>query len=574
MKILLIFLLLCSYIAIGQSPLSNYFEQKSDINIKGNKNIIKVIQGKVVKVYNMTNKQQAQMFLNYLKTIPTINKEINQILRYDKKTLELVSAIYERTNAAGIFNPDKFLQKLEEYIRENERLKIEIENLRKQTLEDVDFAKVLEEANKKLEDYDNEGYQHILDDYKIQEKNKLQQEQKKIANVSYLQAKNNQSNFKYHSSLEQIDEALKYYKDNPEYLFLKAQILFQLVKYDESLEILLEVATVFKDDTLKSEYYNFTGMVHEAKGNYDKFLEYNYKALDIQEKVFGKDYPTAGSSYNNIGMAYYNKGDYDNAINYLRKALNVFIQVDTELPNTATAYNNIGLVYDAQGDLDTALKYYNKALTIQQKILGEKHPDIAIYYINIGAVYYHQSNFNQALHYYNKALIIMSEILGKEHPSTATCYNNMGSVYNRKGNYDSALTFYNKALIIFEKVLGKEDIKTANSYNNIGSVYDSKGDLDTALKYYNKALTIQEKVSGKENPVTATSYNNIGFNYYERRNYAIAIEYYFKALSIREKVYGPQNDNTRQIYRHLGLAFIAQGEKEKGLDYLKKSNSK
>ena len=41
----------------------------------------------------------------------------------------------------------------------------------------------------------------------------------------------------------------------------------------------------------------------------------------------------------------------------------------------ASVYNNMGSIYVIFGDNETALEHYTKALQINQKILGEEHPE-------------------------------------------------------------------------------------------------------------------------------------------------------------------------------------------------------
>ena len=61
-------------------------------------------------------------------------------------------------------------------------------------------------------------------------------------------------------------------------------------------------------------------MAYYNKGEYDKAIELYRKALEIKEKVLGKEHPSTATSYNNIGLAYYNKGKYDKAMEFYRKA--------------------------------------------------------------------------------------------------------------------------------------------------------------------------------------------------------------------------------------------------------------
>ncbi len=108
----LILLLLLPGVIYAQTHAPNKGTEKySEITGVTGTNTIIVVQGNGNRLeYNMLDKKQAYLFLDYLKTIPNINKLINQILQSGKKTFDLVTKIYQKTNDEGIFNTDNFLK--------------------------------------------------------------------------------------------------------------------------------------------------------------------------------------------------------------------------------------------------------------------------------------------------------------------------------------------------------------------------------------------------------------------------------------------------------------------------------
>jgi len=207
---------------------------------------------------------------------------------------------------------------------------------------------------------------------------------------------------------------------------------------------------------------------------------------------------------------YYNNGQYAQAVEWFRKALDIYEKVlGKEHPDTATTYNNIAGVYDSQGEYSMALESYQKALDIQEKVLGKEHPSTAATYNNIALVYSNQGDYYMALEWNLKALDIREKVLGKEHPDTAYTYNNIAAVYDSQGNYSMALEWYQKALDIQEKLLGKEHPSTAYTYNNIAFAYDNQGDHSMALEWYKKSYKIFQLVLGDSHPNTITVKENM-----------------------------------------------------------------
>src|SRR5687768_6208474 len=182
MKLLvpLFFLMFNAGMAQTQPPLK-IEKQQADIHVKGNNNTVQVIQGGKVVVYNLHDKSQYQQFLNHLKTISGYKQEIEKILRYSEKTFSIVSRAVE----SGVFDQQEFIKIIDSNIRDNERLKIENEQLKKLTT-DHDFKRALTEATKRLEVYDNDGYQQILENFIEQNEKKINQTRKESANAAYL----------------------------------------------------------------------------------------------------------------------------------------------------------------------------------------------------------------------------------------------------------------------------------------------------------------------------------------------------------------------------------------------------
>ena len=347
--------------------------------------------------------------------------------------------------------------------------------------------------------------------------------------------------------------------------------------YDDALKYYLKALEICekvlgKDHPSTATAYDNLAGVYQGQGNYEDALKYYLKALEICEKVLGQDHPSTAATYNNLAGIFEDQGNYDDALNYYLKALEIWEKVHgQDHPDTATTYNNLAGVYQAQGNYDDALKYYLKALEICEKVLGKDHPSTATMYNNLAAVYQDQGNYDDALNYYLKALEISKKVFGQGHSLTATTYNNLANVYQEQGNYDDALKYYLKDLEIREKVLGQDHPSTATTYNNMAYVYRAQGSYDDALKYYLKAIEIGEKVFGQDHPLMVTIYNNLAGVYKDQCNYDDALKYCQKAIEISEKVLGQDHPSAAATYNNLAGVYYAQGNYEDALKYYQKA---
>ena len=173
------------------------------------------------------------------------------------------------------------------------------------------------------------------------------------------------------------------------------------------------------DYTNVATYRNNLGAAWNAKGKYDKAIEYYEKALESGLKTFGEDHPDVATYRNNLGAAWKAKGEYDKAIEYYEKALKSDIKTFGEShPKVATRWNNLGEVWRAKGEYDKAIEYYEKALKSDLKTFGENHPNVATYGNNLGKALYANGEYDKAIEYLEKALSVIQVGLGNDHSST------------------------------------------------------------------------------------------------------------------------------------------------------------
>lgn len=575
MKKLIYLLFFISIASFGQvSPKSE--GQTSSIDVRGNNNIIKVIQGNGVKIYDLKDETQYQSFLLYLKAIPQISKELKQVLAYDKKTFELISKLVEKTQEFGIFDPTKFLEEFAKKVEEITKLKQENEALRKQT-KDEELAQILEKANKLLETFDSKGYQKILEDFKQKSKEKLKKEQNEIAQVAFLQGENNRINNEFDKALEQLNEALALSPNNAEYLNSIGVTYHRKKDYDKALEYYLKAITIRekelgKEDLSTTSISNHIGKIYLIKRDYNKALEYYQKTLTIYKKVYGKEDIWTAHSYNDIGLTYYLKADYNTALEYFQNSSTIYENSYGKTGITADSYNDIGLTYYQKGDYNIALEYFQKALTIREKehIRGYKSLDES--YILIGLSYENKLDIYNALEYFQKALTIREKVLGKENLSTTDSYNNIYLIYSCKEYLKKALEYYKKVLTTDVKINRNVEnyLSDAEVFDDIGLNYYKDFNVEP-LDFFKRALNRRLYVLGKNHPSTAISYNNIGIYYFYKGDFDKAIEYFQNKTIICENILGKEHPLTDISYYNIGMTYIAKGEKNKGIAFLNRT---
>ncbi|HVS93129.1 MAG TPA: tetratricopeptide repeat protein [Mucilaginibacter sp.] len=527
---------------IAQSAIcQNRNNQSSQIEVKGNNNTIKVYQGNGNKIYDLNDDKNAREFLNYLSTLPGISNEIKSILKYDKKIYPLVRNIAQKVDQQALFNTNDFIKRFEDVIRENEKLKIENQELIAQT-NDVDFAAALKEANEKLKLFDNEGYQKVLENFKRKIKEKHEELDKTLAKTSYLQALNNNANYNYGGALAQINEALSTDMDNVEYLILKGDILYELNNYQNSRDIFNKIFKVTKDGEGKALILNKIGLTYEGESSYDKALQCFQYEIEVNKSV----YQTKPQPYNNIGVIYTRKGDYSKALEYYKVALAIekrLLIIDTiELANT---YNSIGVCYYQNDQVALANVNLYEALKLQTKKNGEYSPDVAVTYNNFSLLYIKEGKRDSAQIFLDKMRSVIKKLALDTSGLSAESYKTYGLWYMAQNCFDCALQKFSISLKLNEIIYGKENYYVAESFYHIGRCYYNMRFYEKALAYTDSALKIQTKVVN-DGPVIADTYEMLGLSYMnlgsiDRALYILSNDCLKKCLWIREKVFAPSD---------------------------------
>ncbi|MFZ1378862.1 MAG: tetratricopeptide repeat protein [Saprospiraceae bacterium] len=142
---------------------------------------------------------------------------------------------------------------------------------------------------------------------------------------------------------------------------------------------------------------------------------------------------------------------------------------------------NFGRVLFYKGyDMNDVEHWYLKAISIQQKTLGNKHPEYSNSLISLANLYYKFGLYEKSKTLYLEANKIQEKALGKENSTYALSLNNLALVYSEMGFYGKAEPLFLESRIIREKVLGKDHPNYASSLTNLAILHTKKGDYSMA----------------------------------------------------------------------------------------------
>ncbi|WP_455464996.1 tetratricopeptide repeat protein, partial [Candidatus Hodarchaeum mangrovi] len=287
-----------------------------------------------------------------------------------------------------------------------------------------------------------------------------------------------------------------------ENLIIKGILLFELGKFDESLNTLTEGEKILenipdhKQKSLRASIDLVKGRCYQRKRDSDHALEYLNRSL-----LYSTDLDEIATANNGIGIIYASKGEFDNALKYFQQSLEANEKIG-RIQTSLRLLNNIGLVYSYKGDQDLALEYYRRALKISEELHNKQLSATLTY--NIGLIYLNRGELDLSLEYSQRSLKVYEELECEN--ERAQCLNVIGNVHHQKGNLEQSLEYYNNSLKIFQKLGSKSD--TATSFNNLANTYTLQGNVEEAISYYKQSLELLEDI-GNSYDISVTLQNII-----------------------------------------------------------------
>ena len=152
--------------------------------------------------------------------------------------------------------------------------------------------------------------------------------------------------------------------------FRKGQVAYASALWDEALEIWEALEGEDLPEDLEGWLANDLGVLYQAKGEWDKAIDYYQRSLVIREKL-GDEHGMA-TTFNNLGVVYQDKGELDKAIKYYQRDLAICKKVGDEVGAATTMYN-MALLYEDMERYDEAVELLEKVVEIDERV---GHPDL------------------------------------------------------------------------------------------------------------------------------------------------------------------------------------------------------
>ncbi|QQL46041.1 tetratricopeptide repeat protein [Sulfuriroseicoccus oceanibius] len=199
-----------------------------------------------------------------------------------------------------------------------------------------------------------------------------------------------------------------------EALLINAEILRHVGEFDESANAYKEAAYLIDQhggsDVDRARVAMGRAICTDAAGNMRAASKLYEQAIEELESLTPPDLEEAANLRNNLAMLYREEGLFDRAEEHYVSAINICERIyGKEDLTVAALYNNLAALYLTAAHYPEALEIAKQALAIREKLLAQNSAEIAQSYSNLGSILYGQGELDEAIEHFQRAVEILEE---------------------------------------------------------------------------------------------------------------------------------------------------------------------
>ncbi|HZL27820.1 MAG TPA: serine/threonine-protein kinase [Acidobacteriaceae bacterium] len=252
------------------------------------------------------------------------------------------------------------------------------------------------------------------------------------------------------------------------------------------------------------------GVNNDLKGS----LATAWRAVDVAEKLYGKESYEAYDQYNPLGNALGSVGDYAEEEKIYRKEL-VYLDHGRwqENPNVVLmmeCMSKLGWVLAREGRYAEAEKMQRDVVMMRIKILGHPHDSTAAVESTYGFILGKLGKMQEAETVGKQAMVDRAAHVGTKAFHYGTDEGLLAQTYAEEGKYSLAEPLIEDQIALCKMHYGFESLALARSLNDLGRMQTAAGQLDAASATLQTALAMEQKLNGDASPYAAVDHTAIG----------------------------------------------------------------
>jgi len=281
-------------------------------------------------------------------------------------------------------------------------------------------------------------------------------------------------------------------------------------------------------DTLKAQLALALLLADQAM--FDEAERLAQEALDITQRNFSADGMEVAKAQAALGRVAAIKGDYKLAVPTLESAVKTLSAGDASV-ELSEALTDLVNTHYYLGHLEMADDLNRKSLALDQKLFGDRHPNVAVDLYNQANMQLDRGQYQEAEQSFRHALDIVQVWYGPVHPKTASNLLMLGRSLSYQQRFDDASALYNQAASIFRTTDGERSVRHAVVLSFIAELARDRNHLDAADEGFRQAAAIFKNTVGEQHEFYVHQLSNLGSVLLARRRYREAEEILKPALS-------------------------------------------
>ena len=250
------------------------------------------------------------------------------------------------------------------------------------------------------------------------------------------------------------------------------------------------------DSLALADGYNQLGYVFQATRQYEKSMEYQFKALAIRQR-HALDPREVAKSEGAIGISYQYIGEYDKAIQHHLRALELRKQSKLPVHNgIGFVHKNIGVIHFLRKEFPQAIKEYQIAMDTFVKYNNLQF--VGVMHRLFGELYIETEEYEKAKVDLNKAVEI-AEQLGAE-GIKARSFAHLGEVALKEKQYSKAIRLLETSIGIARQT-GDRQLLIQRAFDNLIETYVRLGDYEAAYRNQHEFAAIKDSLTSVQSSV-------------------------------------------------------------------------
>lgn len=313
------------------------------------------------------------------------------------------------------------------------------------------------------------------------------------------------------------------------------------------------------------------GHCYYVLGRYQNSEQKWRQALELQEKLFGKEHPHTLASMHCIAIILSGQGKYKTAEAMYRQTVALMQKVlGRDSPDTLDCMRNFGGLLGNLGKYEEAEQMLRQSLDQRVNVLDKDDLKLFDSMHRLATFLSERGKQEEAEGLCRQALEQVRTRLGKEHARVLSCMATLGQVLRAQEKYEEAEGVIRQTMDLWEKVYGEDHPDTLRSMSELAYVLTCNGNVMEAEGLCRRALELMRNVLGEEHPDTLSTLNDLAWVLSAQGEYEEAEGILRRTAELREKVLGKEHPDILDSLTDLATVLKSQGKREEAVALMEK----